>query len=300
VDIRDLVYFETIAQRHLGRAAELLGRTQPALTKCIRRLESEIGAKLFTRSGRGLQLTKVGEVLLARGSRLNFALNDALREVSDFAKGAAGRVRVGTGATMAEYLLPQVSRTFIQRMPGVTVEILIGMSDVLRAALRDGQIDVAVGPTLKGEEEEFAIRVFGMDEVVVVAPFGHPLCGRKVTMDDLARYRWVLPARSVEMRRWLDGVFKANGLLAGADRDKLHPAAAATHRGDFASELHIHSQPWLRSRGRASGAAGNRNDHDAPEPWCRVSQRWLSVAGRDEGHHASVRDRDLFAEIFPD
>ena len=214
MDIRDLVYFETIAQTgHLGRAADLLGRTQPALTKCIRRLESEIGAELFTRGGRGLQLTKVGEVLLARGSRLHFALNDTLREVSDFAKGAAGHVRVGAGATMAEYLLPQVSRSLIQQMPGVTVEILIGMSDVLRAALRDGQIDVAVGPTLKGEEEEFGVRVFGIDEVVVVAPHGHPLCGRHVAMDDLARYRWVLPAKSVEMRRWLDGVFKANGLL---------------------------------------------------------------------------------------
>jgi DNA-binding transcriptional LysR family regulator len=214
VDIRDLLYFETIAGTgHLGRAAEQLGRTQPALTKCIRRLEDEIGAELFSRTGRGLQLTKVGEVLLARGSRLRFALSETLREVADFAKGAAGHVRIGAGATMAEHLLPDVTRALISRAPDVTVEILIGMSDVLRAALRDGDIDVAIGPTLKGEEQEFAVKVFGFDEVVVVAPRGHPLCGRKVSMEDLARYQWVLPASSVEMRRWLDQVFEANGLL---------------------------------------------------------------------------------------
>ena len=214
MDIRDILYFETIAETgHLGRAAEQLGRTQPALTKCIRRLEDEIGAELFTRSGRGLQLTTVGEVLLSRGSRLRLALNEALREVTDFAKGVAGHVRIGAGATMAEYLLPQITRALINRAPGVTVEILIGMNDVLRAALRNGEIDVAVGPVLKGEEKEFAVRVFGADEVVAVAPHGHPLCGRKVTMEDLARYKWVLPAPSVEMRRWLEQVFQANGLL---------------------------------------------------------------------------------------
>jgi DNA-binding transcriptional LysR family regulator len=128
------------------------------------------GAELFTRRGRGLQLTEEGEVLLSRGSRLRFALNETLREVADFAKGAAGHVRIGAGATMAEYLLPDVTRALINRAPGVTVEILIGMSDVLRAALRDGDIDVAIGPTLKGEEREFTVKVFGADEVVVVAP----------------------------------------------------------------------------------------------------------------------------------
>lgn len=214
MDIRDLMYFETIAEMgHLGHAAEQLGRTQPALTKCLRRLEDAIGAELFTRSGRGLQLTKVGEVLLARGSKLRLAMDETLREVRDFVQGTAGHVRIGAGATMAEWLLPQVSRVLINRTPGVTVEILIGMNDVLRAALRAGEIDIAVGPTLKGEEQEFAVRVFGTDEVVVVAPHGHPLCGRRVTMEDLARYKWVLPAASVEMRRWLDQVFKANGLL---------------------------------------------------------------------------------------
>jgi DNA-binding transcriptional LysR family regulator len=214
MDIRDLAYFETIAEmEHLGRAAERLGRTQPALTKCIRRLESAIGSELFSRAGRGLKLTAVGEVLLGRARRLRSAMDEALREVTDFAEGAAGHVRIGAGATMAEYLLPEVCRALTANTPGVTAEILIAMNDVLRDALRAGEIDVLVGPVLAGEEQEFAIEVFGSDEVVVVAPRGHALCGRKVTIEDLARYRWVLPAESVAMRRWLNRVFEANGLL---------------------------------------------------------------------------------------
>src|SRR5690242_4165693 len=108
MDVRDLAYFETIATTgHLGRAAEQLGRTQPALTKCIRRLESSVGSELFVRAGRRLKLTEVGEVLLSRASRLRSAMDEALREVTDLAKGVAGHVRIGAGATMAHHLLPQ-------------------------------------------------------------------------------------------------------------------------------------------------------------------------------------------------
>lgn len=214
MDIRDLAYFETIAETgHLGRAAERLGRTQPALTKCIRRLEGSIGAELFSRSGRGLRLTPVGEVLLGRAKRLRSAMDEAVREVTGFAGGVAGHVRVGAGATMAEYLLPRVCGALTAGAPEVTVEVLIAMNDVLRDALRAGEVDVVVGPVLAGEERAFAVEVFGSDEVVVVAPRGHPLCGRAVTVEDLARYKWVLPAASVAMRRWLDRVFEANGLL---------------------------------------------------------------------------------------
>jgi DNA-binding transcriptional LysR family regulator len=140
-------------------------------------------------------------------------MDEALREVMDFAQGAAGHVRIGAGATMAEYLLPQVCAALTKSAPAVTVEILIAMSDVLRGALRAGEIDVLVGPVLAGEEQEFAISVFGSDEVVVVAPRGHPLCSRKVTIEELAHYKWVLPAESVAMRQWLNRVFEANGLL---------------------------------------------------------------------------------------
>lgn len=214
MDIRDLTYFEIIAESGtLGRAADRLGRTQPALTKCIQRLEAAVGAELFSRSARGIAITPVGEVLLGRAKRMRSALDESLREVQDFALGNAGCVRIGAGATMAEHLLPRVLGVLTARAPGVTAEILIGMSDVLREALHRGRIDVLVGPTLTGEEQELVTDVFGSDEVVVVAPMGHPLCGREVSVEDLSRYGWVLPGENVAMRQWLTRVFEANGLL---------------------------------------------------------------------------------------
>jgi DNA-binding transcriptional LysR family regulator len=213
LDYRDLVYFEAIAgSESLARAASQLGRTQPALTKCIHRLEDSVGAALFDRAGRGLKLTPVGVALLGQAKRLRSSMDNAVRELSDVAKGSAGHVRVGAGATMAEYLLPQVCGAFTAGSPGVTVEIQIAMNDVLRDALRAGEIDVLIGPVLTGEDQEFGVEVFGSDEVVVVAPRGHPLCGRPLEIKELSQYRWVLPAPSVAMRRWLDRVFEAHGL----------------------------------------------------------------------------------------
>lgn len=213
MDLRDLAFFEVIADTgHLGRAAEKLGRTQPALTKCIQRLETSVGAELFARSGRGLVLTQVGDVLLSRARLMRTAMDEALREVSEFAAGTAGHVRIGTGATMAEYLLPHVCRRLIAAAPGVTVDLQIGMSGVLRMALRESRLDLLIGPVLPSDADEFTYEAFGADEVVVVAAKGHPLCGRPLRIEDLSAWNWVLPARTVAMRQWLDTVFQAHGV----------------------------------------------------------------------------------------
>lgn len=213
MDLRDLAFFEVIADTgHLGRAADRLGRTQPALTKCIQRLEASVGAELFARSGRGLVLTQVGDVLLSRARLMRTAMDEAIREVGEFAAGTAGHVRIGTGATMAEYLLPHICRQLIAAAPGVTVDLQIGMSGVLRMALRESRLDLLIGPVLPGDAAEFSQEALGADEVVVVAAKGHPLCGRTLRIEELSAWNWVLPARTVAMRQWLDTVFQAHGV----------------------------------------------------------------------------------------
>ncbi|MFY9513411.1 MAG: LysR family transcriptional regulator, partial [Rubrivivax sp.] len=64
MDLRDLRYFETIAElEHMGLATQRLHRSQPALSSCLRRLEEECGAPLFEKAGRGIRLTAAGKVL---------------------------------------------------------------------------------------------------------------------------------------------------------------------------------------------------------------------------------------------
>jgi DNA-binding transcriptional LysR family regulator len=212
MELRDLAYFQAIAETgHLGRAAEQLGRTQPALTKCIRRLENELSANLFERSGRGLKLTPIGDALLSRTRQLRNSVEMAVREVRDVARGSVGHVRLGSGATTTEYLLPSLYSTMLKETPEVTMELIIGMNDVLRASLRKGYLDLVIGP-LAESDTEFATVPALEDRVVVVARAGHPLFNKRPKMPDLLNYRWVLPGPHVAMRKWLDHTFAANGL----------------------------------------------------------------------------------------
>ncbi|WP_226348759.1 LysR family transcriptional regulator [Alcaligenes sp. 13f] len=98
LNFRDLKYFQIVAELgNVGLAADKLGRTKPALSKAIHRLEDAFECELFERKGRGIQLTAVGEVLLARARLLRGATEEVLREVNDFSRGQAGHVRIGSG-----------------------------------------------------------------------------------------------------------------------------------------------------------------------------------------------------------
>lgn len=84
VDLRDLKYFEVIAElEHIGRAAERLDKTQPALTNCVRRLEDECGAILLEKAGRGVRLTAAGHVLWKWAQRARVDAESACREIGN-------------------------------------------------------------------------------------------------------------------------------------------------------------------------------------------------------------------------
>lgn len=133
MDLRDLRYFETIAQlEHLGRASAKLHRTQPALTSSIRRLEADCGVALFEKAGRGIRLTTAGAVLLKWAQRMRFDVEDAKRELSAIGKGLAGLVRIGIVPTAAQFLSPAVARQLLEEAPEVTLRTVVGLIDTLK------------------------------------------------------------------------------------------------------------------------------------------------------------------------
>ncbi|TWE02131.1 LysR family transcriptional regulator [Pseudomonas sp. AG1028] len=214
MDLRDLGYFETIAEiGHLGRAADKLNRSQPALTKSIQRLEESLGARLFQREGRGIKLTEVGELLLIRSKQLQMSVSETQREVRDLANGLIGNVRLGCAASMAEYLLPQLAASLLERAPEVRLSLSIAQDDVLKNSLKSGQLDAIISP-LHAEDPQFVTYPILQDEAVVVASVDHPIFAAPYGLADLTRYRWILPSPAVSSRRWVDNVFAAHKLAA--------------------------------------------------------------------------------------
>lgn len=214
MDLRDLTYFETIASTgHLGKAAELLHKSQPALTKSIQRLEESLGAQLFRREGRRIKLTEVGDLLLQRGRQLQLSIAQTEREVRDFATGQIGTISLGCSASMAEHLLPQLTSFLLEHAPELRLKLSIGQDDMLREALGSGRLDAIICP-LNADDANLLTFPILQDEAVVVASADHPIFSSVIDIMALSRYRWVLPGDAVASRRWIDETFRSHQLPA--------------------------------------------------------------------------------------
>lgn len=214
LDLRDLRYFEAIADLgHLGRAAERLSLTQPALTRCIRRLEEAFGTELFERVGRGIRLTSAGDALLARARRLHVAADETTREMLDFARGDSGHIKLGIVPTAAQFLLPPVCRALLAETQHILIKTVIGQDDVLTPALKSGDLDLMISFGSRTEDDLTSYPVVE-DVMVVAASISHQIFRRKhrLKLKELLEFHWVLAAPPVESRRWLDSAFDAQGL----------------------------------------------------------------------------------------
>lgn len=143
-DTLDLAILRTlVAADHLGgfaRAADRVGRTQSAVSLQLRRLEAQLGRKLFVKSGRGLVPTEAGEVLLAYAQRLLVLNDEALAAVRG--QGLSGRVRVGVPQDIADTVLPNALARFARAHPDVVLEGRVERQETLTRMVREGSLDL--------------------------------------------------------------------------------------------------------------------------------------------------------------
>jgi DNA-binding transcriptional LysR family regulator len=215
MEIRDLQYFESVAEHlHFGRAAEQLCRSQPAVTKAINRLEASLNVKLFIRHNTKVTLTDAGAALLKHAVRVRRAVEDTHKQAQALSVGTTGHIRIGAAPTMAQFLLPNLCKYLFNVGSDITLEARINTSRRLRELLENDEVDVLLGPTYPLNSVFNSTSIVD-DHVVVVAAKGHSIFKRKkITLNDLLEFGWVLPFASdaTEEREWLNGVFKREQL----------------------------------------------------------------------------------------
>ncbi|WP_374624315.1 LysR family transcriptional regulator [Pandoraea sp.] len=145
MDLRQLRYFVAVAEeRHFGRAAQRLSMTQPPLSQQIRALEASLGAPLFVRTNRSVELTAVGRQLLPEVRRI-LADAEALPALAlGLAHGEVGTLSLGFVSTADYGILPPLLREFGKRYPRVRLQLLEATSDVQVEALMEGRIDAGL------------------------------------------------------------------------------------------------------------------------------------------------------------
>ena len=194
MNLRDIQYFAVVAEhRHLGRAAESLGLSQPALSMSLRRLEKFMQTKLMQRTPKGVELTASGEAVFAHARRLRLSVEDISREVADLSHGRSGHLRIGTPPVFTLRLVPTACEALLKEAPKVTLKITVTERNPLLTGVRSGTLDLVV-TTIQAPRHEELVEVHLYDEeYVVYASANHRLAKRKqLTLADLAQERWAI------------------------------------------------------------------------------------------------------------
>jgi len=176
VDTRLLRYFAAVAaEGNLTRAAERLFVSQPALTKQIKRLESQLGVPLFIRSRAGMALTAAGQALADSTPAVLAGWDQALRQTKAAASRAARVLRVGFMSSAANEATPQIIAAFARRRPGWRADMQQAAWSDPTAGLACGDVDVALLRLPFPGQDDVRIEVLLTEPRWAVLPATHPL-----------------------------------------------------------------------------------------------------------------------------
>ena len=212
VTLRQLRTFKTVADlTSFSLAAQRLKLSQPSVSYQVKELEETLGLPLLDRLGKRVKLTEAGAVLYAYARRMLDVLDEATVAIEEMRGIKRGTLRVGASTTVGIYLLPAALGGFKKLHPGLVISLEIGTRERVQEQVLRNELDLAVvGPALK--DPDLAIIPFLSDELVVVAPAGHALSGKRgLTLKDLARQPFIMREASSGSRWSLEKAARKAG-----------------------------------------------------------------------------------------
>ncbi len=172
-------------------AADLLHRSQPAISRRIALLEAELRAPVFERVAGGVALSPMGQALLPRAERVLAALQDAAEVVGELRSGHAGPVAIAAVGTLAGGALTGVLRRFAAEFPRVELSLRTATSDQVSDHVRRGEVTIGLR-YYDDPGADLVCRALPPERMTVICGPDHPLAGRTVaSLRDLKDERWL-------------------------------------------------------------------------------------------------------------
>jgi DNA-binding transcriptional LysR family regulator len=204
----------------VGKVAEMLHVTQPAISRMIADLERGVGIALFERNGRRIRPTPAGASLILHARDILARAQRAGDALEAIANGIGGRIEVGLLAVAAAALVPQATQLFKVQARTTTVALHEGTLDQLIPGLQAGHLDLIVGRLSKElmDDASLSFEPLFEDPPVIVVSSSHPLARkRSVKWRDLSGLPWILPPVAAPMHRRLLAVLADHGIEAPDD-----------------------------------------------------------------------------------
>jgi DNA-binding transcriptional LysR family regulator len=215
VDTRVLQQFLSVVKHQsIGRAAEAMGLTQPAMSKSVQRLEALLGMKLLERTATGVIPTVFGAALVESAKSVIFEVNRMRERIEDLRDGRGGHIIIGAGPSLLELQVSQAVIALKRSVQNIRVTTTTGSVGDLLPALHVGEIDIVLGtaPELPVDPDLISKRWFA-DEIGIIARIDHPLRQRAdISLADLLDQKWVLTPSTHTFTKGCIRCFAAAGL----------------------------------------------------------------------------------------
>ena len=199
----------------LTRAAEELYISQPAVSRSIKQLETQLGVSLFTRTHRGMQLSaNGGKIIFEEVERALKLLSDAQNRISEMKTSATGTIRIGASDTIFEYFLADKIVEFNERFPAVKIELLADVTPQTIEKLKADKCDVAfVNLPIDNDPE---LKLYGncmrLNDIFVTSEKYAELTASEVGVESLKKYPLILMEQNTVSRRSLDNFLSSIGV----------------------------------------------------------------------------------------
>lgn len=224
MELRHLRYFQAVAEElSFSRAAVRLRVAQPALSRALKELESELGVRLLSRNKRSVSLTAPGAVLLHDTSLLFQRLEETVRRVQRTEAGEEGELRLGYIGPPTNQFLGPVLREFRKRFPRVSLVLQERTPERVWEMVADGRLSIGLTrPVLSQEALGLKTMLLRHEPLWAAFPAGHPLLRRRtVRWRDLQNEPLVVLARR-------EGVGLFEAVQEACARAKFAPKLAHT------------------------------------------------------------------------
>ncbi|MFS0785703.1 LysR family transcriptional regulator [Shouchella sp. 1P09AA] len=176
MELLQLTYFKVVAElEHMTKAAKVLHVSQPALSKVIQRLESDLGVTLFERTQKGLRLNENGKVFLHRVERIFLEMQEGRKEVRDLAELSERTISVSMALP---HILPHFLDDYLKKHKDVHILHYSASAPEMVKQLEEGEVDLCIS-TSPIEGKGLKWQVLMEEEVYLSVPLNHPLAHRK-------------------------------------------------------------------------------------------------------------------------
>ncbi len=214
IDIAELITFIKVAETgSFSEAGAQLFVTQPAVSKRVAALESNLGVKLFDRIGRQVQLTEAGIRLLPKARKMAEDLQDIRRSMSLQMEGVNGELRISTSHHVGLRRLPKSLKRFQEDFPGAQLDIEFTQSEEAYQSVLKGNAELGVITLSNKDNPLIESLPIWSDPLACVVSKDHPLATAKnINLGELAEHTCVLPNTNTFTRKIAEQVFGKHGL----------------------------------------------------------------------------------------